>query len=175
IREANDAFLHMLGFTRDDLASGPINWRDFTPPEWQPLTRSAIDRVFAGRSTEVYEKEYFRKDGSRVPVLIAGAKLDGDPVQAVPFVVDLTERKQAEADRRAKEVAELANRAKDLFIANVSHEIRTPMNAILGMAELVLEGAVAPEHRLSVSTIKSAAEYLLVIIDDLLDFAKIEA
>jgi len=69
----------------------------------------------------------------------------------------------------------MANRAKDQFIANVSHEIRTPMNAILGMTELALLESVGPEQRLSLSTVKSASENLLVIIDDLLDFAKIEA
>src|SRR5262249_44710979 len=173
--EANEAFLDMVGFTRDDLTSGRINWTELTPPEWRSATERAVTQLRETGTAELYEKEYFRKDGSRVPVLIAVAAVEGSPMQAVAFVVDLTERKQAEADRRAKEVAEMANRAKDQFMANVSHEIRTPMNAILGMAELVLEGSVGAEHRLSVSTIKSAAENLLVIINDLLDFAKIEA
>src|SRR5262249_25521539 len=126
-------------------------------------------------TADLYEKECFRKDGSRVPVLVAIAALGGDPDQNVAFVVDLTERKLAEAERRAKEGAEKANRAKDEFMANVSDEIRTPMNAILGMTELALEQSVGPEQRLELSTVKSAAQNLLVIVDDLLDFAKIEA
>src|SRR5262249_17385885 len=77
--------------------------------------------------------------------------------------------------RRAKELAEDANRTKDRFLANVSHEIRTPMNAILGMTELVLESQLSEDQRHSFSTVKSASENLLVIIDDLLDFSKIEA
>jgi PAS domain S-box-containing protein len=91
-------------------------------------------------------------------------------------VVDITERKQAEEDlRRAKEAAEAANRSKDEFLANVSHEIRTPFGAILGMTELVLDTPLTDDQGQCLETVKSAADSLLGLVDDLLDFEKIEA
>ncbi len=89
---------------------------------------------------------------------------------------DWVERTQAAEElRQAKAAAEAANRAKDEFLANVSHEIRTPFGAILGMTDLVLETPLGDDQRQCLETVKSAAEGLLGLIDDLLDFAKIEA
>src|SRR5260370_37535333 len=92
------------------------------------------------------------------------------------MVEDITERKGLEGEmRQAKEGAAAATRAKDEFLANVSHEIRPPMNAILGMTELALDTPLTDDQRQCLTTVKSAADNLLGIINDLLDFAKIEA
>src|SRR5437879_5224397 len=96
ILEANDAYLDMLGYSRDDIASGRLGWRDLTPPEWEEVSLRAVAEIQATGRCEAFEKEYFRKDGSRVPILMASAAIDESPSQIVAFVLDLTARKRAE-------------------------------------------------------------------------------
>jgi len=96
IIEANDAYLDMLGYTREDLVSDRIGWRDLTPPEWADVSMNAVAEIQATGRCEVFEKEYFRKDGSRVPILLASAAIDESKQYIVAFVLDLTARKHAE-------------------------------------------------------------------------------
>ena len=104
IIESNDAFLHMVGYTREDLVSGLMRWTDLTPPEWLDRDeRRWVPQLKLTGSLQPFEKEYFRKDGTRVPVLIGVAILEEAGNQGVAFVLDLTEHKRAEEALRESE------------------------------------------------------------------------
>jgi PAS domain S-box-containing protein len=104
ILEANDAFLRVVGYDREDLVSGHLRWTDLTPSEWLDChERWWIPELKTMGSVQPFEKEYFRKDGSRVPVMIGMAAFDQQGDQGVSFVVDLTERKRSEEALRESE------------------------------------------------------------------------
>ncbi len=168
--EANDAFLHMLGCSRQALRSGALSWERITPPEHRELDARQIAQLQVP-----VEREFLRQDGSRIPVLIGATLFDDSPDQGVAFVLDLTERRRAETERQARQAAEAANQAKSDFLANMSHEIRTPMNAILGMSHLALQSGLTARQKNYVQKVHASAESLLGIINDILDFSKIEA
>jgi PAS domain S-box-containing protein len=96
VLEANDEFLRMVNYDREDLVSGRIRWADLTPPDWRDSNNARIEQQKSGGRFEPFEKEYTRNDGSRVPVLIGGATFEEGGNQGVAFVLDLTERKRAE-------------------------------------------------------------------------------
>src|SRR5438876_675718 len=108
IFEANDAFLDMVGYSRDDLMAGRLQWTALTPPEWHAATQRGMAQIRAIGRCDSYEKEFSRKDGTRVPALVGGAAFEETRTHAVAFVVDLSERRRAEeALQRAH--AELAH------------------------------------------------------------------
>ena len=97
VAEANDALLNMVGYSRDEILSGRVAWKDLTPPEWREVDARAIQQLTTSGIGDLREKEYLRKDGSRVPVLTGSAMLEGTTGECISFVVDLTERRQAQA------------------------------------------------------------------------------
>jgi PAS domain S-box-containing protein len=156
ILEANDTFLRMVGYAREDLLSERVRWTDLTPPEWRDRTARAVEEMKMTGTAQPWEKEYVRKDGSRVPVLIGSAAFDEQRNQGVAFVLDLTERKRAEAEareseRRYREVQmELAhaNRVATMgqLLASIAHEVKQPIAAavITARAGLKWLGAQPP-------------------------------
>ncbi len=94
IIESNDAFLKMVGYTREELVSGRMRWRDMTPAEWREPSENGVAQVIATGACKVFEKEYFRKDGSRVPVLVGACRFEKN--STVAFAIDLTDRKHTE-------------------------------------------------------------------------------
>src|SRR6266436_4439285 len=101
IRRLVDA--HIMGYDREDLAAGRVRWTDLTPSEWRDDTVRRVAEVTTTGGAQPREKEYFRKDGSRVPVLVGGAAVGEGQDQGIAFVVDLSERKRAEQELRASE------------------------------------------------------------------------
>ena len=117
ITAANDKFLEMVGYTREDLNSGRIDWSRMTPPEFRQLDERSMEELMAtGVNKEPSEKEYIHKNGTRIPILIARAMLDEERFNGVAFVLDITERKKAEAEiKRHVEKLRAANEALTLF------------------------------------------------------------
>ena len=148
IIDANDTLLRMLGCDREDLVSGRVRWLDLTPPEWRDRTARAIKELQTTGSLQPFEKEYFRKDGSRVPVLIGSVAFDGRRDQGVGFVLDLTERKRAESEARESErryreaQAELTHVTRVTTLgeltASIAHEVNQPLAGISSNAEACL-------------------------------------
>jgi len=140
-----------------------------------------VTQAYLSGASPKLETEYRIRhaDGSFSWRLVRGQALRdaaGYPTRLIGSMVDITELKRIEEElHAARQAAELANRAKDEFLANVSHEIRTPMNAILGMTELALDASETAHQRQLLSTVRVAARNLLQVINDLLDFSKITA
>jgi two-component system, sensor histidine kinase and response regulator len=176
--DANDAFLKLVGYSRQELASGTIRWDSLTPPEYSDLDRRAIDQLRTTGIALPWEKEFLHKSGDRVFVIIGVATIDGPKgdIECVSFVLDITERKRLEQKlQKAVAAAECANQAKSEFLANISHELRTPLNAILGMADLLLQTQLTSEQMGDLETLKASSEALLTLVIQILDFSTIES
>lgn len=103
VKEANDAFLQLAGYDREDLRRGAIRWDEMTPPEWRHLDERAIEQLARSGVTDTWEKEYLRKDGSRVPVLVRARLRAGSSTECLAFVLDDSQRRRAEEALRESE------------------------------------------------------------------------
>ena len=157
--EANDAFLRMLQYERKDLDAG-LRWFDMTPPEWQDVhIQSEAEELKSTGKMQAREKEYYRKDRSRVPVLIGAAVFEGNPNQGVAYILDLTDLKRAEAEARQNEQRyrevqmELAhaNRISTMghLTGSIAHEVNQPITATVINAQAALRALLAPEPDLA--------------------------
>jgi len=169
VTEANDAFLDLLGYDRADLAAGAISHGHLTPPEYVAADRHATDEVMSRGACTPYEKEFFRKDRSRVPVLVGGATLGGDQHDAVFFVLDLTERRRTEEQLQAAQRLETVGR----LAGGIAHETNNQMSVVLGAAHFVLRRDDLPAAaRQDVMQIQKAAEHTAAITRQLLAFSR---
>ena len=148
ILEANDEFLRMVSYDREDLVSGRIRWADLTPPDWRDRNNARIEQQKSSGRFEPFEKEFTKKDGSRVPVLIGGATFEQGGNQGVAYVLDLTERKRVEAQARENEQRyreaqlELAHVTRVTTLgeltASIAHEVNQPLAAVVANAHTCL-------------------------------------
>ena len=157
ILEANTAFLQTIGYACDDLVSGRMRWKDLMPPEWDPKEDQIMRELLTTSVAPPFEAVYIKKDGSRVPVLVGAALFDGAPTEGVAFVLDLTERKRAEA-----ELAH-ANRVTTMgqLTASIAHEVNQPLTAVMNNANACL--GLLPD---SASQFQEVRNALAEIIDD---------
>ncbi len=180
--DCNPATVAMFGYQEKSefLETNPADLSPTRQPDGRLSARIAkttiAEAIHSGTCN--FEWTQKRKDGTLFPaeVWLTSMEIDGEKVvQAV--VRDITARKQIEAEvLKAKETAEVANKAKSKFLANMSHELRSPLNAILGFSELMTRStAISVEHQGDVAIINRSGEYLLSLINDVLDMSKIEA
>jgi PAS domain S-box-containing protein len=156
IIEANDAFLRVVGYDREDLVSGRLRWTDLTPPAWREADERAMAQIVKTGRAQPFEKEYIRKDGRRVPVMVGPTSFEAAWKEGVAFVLDLTERKRAESEARESErryhevQMELAhaNRVATMgqLTASIAHEVKQPIGAAAANAAAAIRwlGAQPP-------------------------------
>ncbi len=125
IYDINDWFVHLLGYSKDELLSESFNWSQLMPPGNQEALGQVMKTILSTGALPPSEGEYLRKDGSRVPVLAAGTLLDRERHLMLGVILDMSEQKAAE-------------RRKQEFLSMVSHELRTPLTSIMGLIELAL-------------------------------------
>jgi PAS domain S-box-containing protein len=180
--DANDAFLNIVGYTREELVSGHVSWAEMTPREFAHLDARAFVEMEANGICTPFEKVYVGKNGRRIPILIGLAFWEGSTDSGVAWILDVSARRTAEAERDrllererlARAEAEQANRSKDEFLAMVSHELRTPLNAMLGWARMLSAGTGdAARQKRGLEVIERNAIAQAQLIEDLLDVSRI--
>jgi two-component system sensor histidine kinase/response regulator len=175
IRSVNPAFETLFGYSAAEAIGATID--ALIVPESLRSESSELEARARGGEIVRVEVERRRKDGHPIQVRLSAAAVKATAEGAlVALYEDISDRKAAEqAMRAARDLAERVARARSAFLANMSHEIRTPMNAVLGFVELVLDTELAPEQRRALELVRSSSEALLTILNDILDYSKIEA
>lgn len=173
--DVNDAFTKLTGYSRAELLSGRKKFQDLTPGQYHEFEEKKIEEVCSTEEPVEYEKEYIKKDGSRVPVLLTTFIVrgsDGNAAGLAAIIKDISEQKKA-----YKEMQE-AVRIKSEFTSTVSHELRTPLAIAKEALSLLLRekvGKIFGKQREILSMANSNLDRLGTLINDILDFSKIEA
>jgi PAS domain S-box-containing protein len=165
---ANDAFLRLVNYTREDLESGRINWVARTPTEYADLDRRALEELAVDGTCTPFEKELIRKDGSRVHILVGSATFEDNPAEGLSFVLDLTERKKLEKQfLRAQRMESIGTLAGG--IAHDLNNILSPIMMSIGVLKLT---ATDPDAKSLLETIEVSSRRGADIVRQVLSFAR---
>ncbi len=166
--DANDGFLHLIGYTREDLQAGRIKWTELTPPEYAEVDRRRLEEIAAKGFCAPYEKEYIRKDGSRVPVLIGSASFEDNPDEGVVFVLDLTERKKLEQQfLRAQRMESIGTLA-----GGIAHDLNNILAPIMMSIDVLKMTVTDPQASSILQTIETSSKRGADIVRQVLSFAR---
>ncbi len=173
--DVNRVYAQIIGRSIEETLK--LSYWDITPEDYVEQEQQHLASLKATGRYGPYEKEHIHKDGHRVPVRLSGLILSRRDEEYIwSTVEDVTEeRRVAREIQNAKEAAEAASLAKSEFVANVSHEIRTPLNAITGMGYLLGRTSLTKRQRDYLAKLHSASDTLMAVINDVLDFSKIES
>ncbi len=171
ITGGNNAFLKLVGYTREDLEAGRISWAAMTPPDYAHLDQKALEEIAATGVCAMYEKEWIRKDRSLVPILLGAANFEDDPDEGVAFVLDLTARKKLEAEFRQSQKME----AVGLLAGGVAHDFNNILAVIqLQVGLMHAEGGLSPRQSDFAEEIGVAAQRAAGLSHQLLLFSRKE-
>ncbi|MDO8688039.1 MAG: response regulator [Dehalococcoidales bacterium] len=180
VYEINRMFAKIAGRTSEQMAN--IDWMSLTHPDDVQKDLDNMALLNAGKIQRFQmEKRYLHLDGTSVWINMTIAPLkieDKAHLRHLCMIEDITERKQAEEMKRAREIAEAANRAKSDFLANMSHDLRTPLNSINGFSEVLYDETFGPlneKQKQYVNNVLTSGKYLLSLINQILDMAKVES
>src|SRR5690349_11464868 len=173
----NEAFEKMTDIKRQDIIGKALD--DYAGRIPVPNHRETDDEIFASRKSLRYQTSLTSADGTLFDVIVAKTPLmaeDGTITGIASVLTDISEQKRtADIQEKARVAAEAAVQAKSRFLANMSHELRTPLNGVVGMASLLENTALDAKQRRFVRTLKTSAEALITLINDVLDLSKAEA
>ncbi|MGB0983564.1 MAG: response regulator, partial [Saprospiraceae bacterium] len=167
----NEATVNLLGYSREELRY--MNIHDIF--QIQNDKDAFLEEMRANSFAKDFEAPLMTKSGKIIHCLVSASIIDTDEFEGYHSIVrNITERKQAENLRKAKELAERSAKMKEQFLANISHEMRTPMNAILGMSNLLLHSELDREQNSYITSIKQSSQNLLGIINDILEISSLQ-
>lgn len=172
VNEANDAFLDIIGITREEFNRDGLDLFEYIAPEHQKDSYIGLSKLSKIPTTLYCEKEYIRKDGVKRPTMIGavGYQAEDGHYAGMAFALDISERKNAEA------AIANANKAKSQFLATMSHEIRTPLGVIAGFVDLAMDpNQTEDDRKNALIRIKKNTDLLSELVNDILDLSKIEA